>query len=143
MHRRESILQALLTTLTGLTTTGTNVKRARAYAVPSSPAITISQGADVLLEDWEMASIGRRLSVDITAHVQVTTNLETDLNQISAEVYAAMTADRTQGLAYVFDTNIEAESAPDIGGGDTEKPVARIIMTYALDYEHSDTSAEA
>ncbi len=144
MHRRETILQTVLTLLTGLATTGSNVKRARAYKPDVLPALSIAQGPDVLSpEHAYLGDIMRQLTVRIAAHVQDTTNLETELNQISAEVYAALTADRSLGLDYVFDLNIESDSDPEIEGGETQQPVGRLVMEYNLIYEHSDTSAEA
>jgi len=146
MHRRESILQAIGAALTGLTTTGSNVTRARAYRISSSglPHLTIEQGLDQRRDDGEQGDdIDRDLAVIVTARVRDIGNLETDLNQISAEVYAALTADRSQGLAYVYDTNIDSETAPEIEAGETEQPVAMMSMTYVITYSHSTISAEA
>jgi len=141
MHRRETIMQAVLTLLTGLTTTGSNVKRSRAWAVSSLPALTLAQGQDGLSGEQEMGAINRDLTVNITAHAAEGEQLETDLNQISAEVYEAMVADRTLGLDYVYDINITADGDPQIEG-DQNKTTGRLDMQFVINYNHSETSTE-
>lgn len=143
MHRRESILNALSSTVTGLATTATRVERARPYAVPEVPALSIAQGTDERVDEYEnLSGVTRVLNVDIIVHVKKTTTLETELNQIAAEVYAAITADRRLGLTWVLDANLTGDSAPDIDA-DSDQPVARLITSWAFIYEHSDTSAES
>lgn len=142
MHRRESIMAAVTAALTGLTTTGANVTRARAWPVDTLPALTIAQGEDSVLNEDELGTIQRELNIEISAHAQAGQQLETDLNVISSEVYAALVADRTQGLAYVFDTWLLADSAPPIVG-EQDQTLGQLNMTFTLRYEHSDTSTEA
>lgn len=143
MHRRETIMQAIATALTGLATTGSNVSRARPYAVSSLPALTIEQADDAVDDGWQLDSTGRVLQVDIIAHAQTVATLETVLNQISTEVFAALRAAPTLGLAYCYDTRLTDERGPDIEGAETQQPVGRLTMTWQVIYEHSDTSTEA
>ena len=140
--RVETILAAVTTALTGLTTTGANVQRARAWPVSALPALTVSQGENaVLAEDAQLDIITRQLQFSVVAQIKAITNLETSLNQISSEVYAALVADRSLGLAYVFDLTLVGDSAAEIEA-EQDEPTARQVMTWALIYEHSKTSTE-
>lgn len=143
MHRAESILQAITTTLTGLTTTQTRVERARVWPVNECPAISIERGDDQTLEEGR--SLGfqdRQLEVVITSYVKAssTSNPETELNQIAAEVYTALFADVTQGLSYVIDTHWFSDSRPEMTGQESKTAVMR--MTFIIHYRHSLTSPE-
>lgn len=141
MHRSESILSAIETALTGLATTGANVARGRAYAVPLFPALTISKGSDSADDDTVLPVLERDLSVFIDIHVNATGNSETALNAIAAEVFAALRADPTLGLSYVYDCALVGEDEPEIEGGQ-DLPVARMRSTWLVIYEHSTGSAE-
>ncbi len=142
-HRAESIMAAVTTLLTGLTTTGSRVKRSRAWTVDTLPALTIMQGDnDVENVDAELGLVTRTLELLITSHVKSTDTLETKLNLIATEVFTALRADETLGLAYVFDIVPEGDSAPEIDS-DLEKPSATQILNWAVLYEHSETSTES
>lgn len=142
--RAETIMAAVTTAVTGLATTGTNVTRARAWPVNSTlPALDVAQGINnVIDDDWALDSIGRELNFIITARCKATTNIETILNQISAEVYAALAANRTLGLAYVYDLNLAGDTAPEIEA-EQDEPTGSMSMTWTVLYEHSETSLEA
>jgi len=146
MHRRESILSAIESTLTGLGATGSNVSRARAYNIGPSrlPHLEIAQGNDVRNTEAEtLDEVMRDLAVVISARAQATSNLETLCNQIAVEVYEAMMDDYTLGKSYVHNVVFEGDGAPEIEGGETEQPVARIDMSFTIHYAHSNTSTEA
>ncbi len=142
MNRAESILAAITTKVTGLTQTGSNVVRGRVYPVPALPALTVNMGAEQAVGEPNMAYQDEFLDIDITAYAQDNTGVDTALNQIVAEVYAAMLADRTQGLAYVHDTSWRGRSAPD-RTGDLEKKTAQQTMVFRIHYRHSYTSMES
>lgn len=142
MHRAESILSAVETALTGLLTTGANVARGRAYAVPILPAISIFKGSDQSSENQTLlGSVMREMTVNLDIHVQGTGNPETELNQIAAEIYAALVLDHQQGLAYVYDSDIVGDDEPEIEGTQ-DLPIARMRSTWLILYEHSLASAE-
>ena len=143
MHRAESIMQAITTNLTGLATTGANVHRGRVYTLASVPALSVSMGQDENLTDartWPFLT--RRLQVIISAHVKTTTQLETQLNQIKTEVFAALNADISQGLAYVIDTELAIDEQPELDA-EQDQPAARCDMQWTILYRHSNTSTEA
>jgi|SaaInlStandDraft_3_1057020.scaffolds.fasta_scaffold18906_2 hypothetical protein len=141
MHRRETIMQAVEALITGLTTTTSNVERSRAWPVVALPALTLAQGQDVLADEQEMSSISRDLTVNISAHAQSGQQLETDLNQVASEVYAAMVTDRTLGLDYVYDISLIGDGDPQIEG-DQNKTTGRLDMQFVINYEHNETSTE-
>jgi hypothetical protein len=143
MHRAESILSAIETTLNGLTTTGANVARARVYAVDSFPSLSIYKGNDLAAESDEMLDpLMRNLFFDVEIHINQSGNPETHLNAIAAEVYAALNLDYTLGLGYVFSCEIVGDDAPEIEGAQ-DLPVARMRSAWRVIYEHSTESAEA
>lgn len=140
-HRAESILAAVQTNLTGLATTGANIKRGRVWPTDVRPALSIFKGEDSAGDD-SLDPLDRELSIEIHIHTKQTGNPETHLNSIAAEVFAAMTADISQGLAYVFNTELEGDSAPEIEDAQ-DLPVARMVSTWVVTYEHSATSTES
>lgn len=142
-NRAESILAAVATVLTGLATTGANVERSRAWPVSALPALSVLQGANAVVDDDpELDVVGRRLDVAVISHVQAVGVLETTLNQIAAEVFAALRADETLGLAYVFDVVPEGDDAPELEA-EQDQPTARQVLNWSVLYEHSETSTEA
>lgn len=142
-HRAETILNAVTSTVTGLSTTGSNVERGRVWPVDPRPALSVFKGEDQVSEpEGQFYSVVRELQVSIAIHIHATGNPETALNQIAAEIFAALTVDRTLGLADVFDTYLIGDDAPEIDDS-LDKPTARMVTNWRVVYEHSETSAEA
>lgn len=139
-HRAETILNTIETTLTGLTTTGDRVGRGRAWPAESLPALTIDMGEDRLVEDQPITAIDRALTVLLTAHVRSTGNLETEINTIKTEIYAAMKVDRSLG-GIAMDLELIVAGQPEIEA-ESEQPVARCLMQWQVLYRHSETSTE-
>ena len=141
-HRAEQIMVALLANITGLTTTGTNAQRGRVYALSTAPGLTLVMGADEVADDLRsFTRLVRHLSVEITAHVKTTSQLETDINQIKTEIFAALMADITQGLNFVIQTDLEIDEAPELDA-EQDQPTARATMQWRVTYAHSGTSTE-
>jgi hypothetical protein len=143
-HRAESILSAITTTLTDLTTTGEDVARGHVYPFMDEVenALTVSMSGETPFSPPNMAYQDEVLRVEITAHTKAADEtLDTALNVIAAEVYAAMLADQTQGLAYVIDTRWQGRQPPqrDIA----EKPVTTQVLQFDIIYRHSYTSTES
>ena len=143
MHKAERILAAVVTKLTGLTTTGTNVFRGRVYDLPdtSLPALLIFQGADRPLSDGGSSSfrfLDGELSVRVEAVVKTSaTQLDTLLNQIRKEVTIALQADVTQGLNFVMDTT---EGTADVElNGEGDKPTGTLKMEWSILYRRLRT----
>ena len=141
-HRAESILEAVKTTLTGLTTTGLNVQRGRYYDLTTLPALVIEKGSDNTATERNTAFQDRNLDISITSAIEQAGSVEGTLNQIAAEIYAAMMADITLGLDYVIDVQFTGDSTPSIEvGGDL--PIGFMETSFMVSYRHSYTSTEA
>lgn len=137
-HRAENIIAAVVTAVTGLTTTGARVYRGRRYEldVDASPSLCVYLGPDLPLSgpgDSPLAYQDSELTVYIEGVVKnSTTAVATTLNQIRHEVAVALNADHTQGLAYVHNTT-EGETLLDIGV-ETDKPVGRMRTAWLFLY---------
>lgn len=139
-HKAETVLDAVVTAVTGLSTTGANVTRGRAYAVSAVPSLSVFMGQDVVDNELSIGHYDRELEVFIEAHVASTGDLEETLNQIRAEVFAALRADHTLGGAAI-EIRPDADSRPELEG-ETDIPHARQQQLYLVKYRHSTTSAE-
>lgn len=150
LHRAEQILAQVATLLTGLTTTGANVTRARIYphADTALPALSILQGEDNPRRDDEagalMAFIDHELEVVIDAHVQAASGvLDTTLNLIRKEISIALHADRQIGLPTIVINTIEGGAeAPELSGEGAQR-TARQRLHYFIKYRRSRTDPSA
>lgn len=143
--RAEQIVVAVLAKVTGLTTTGSRVVRGRAYAVETTPALTVSQGSDAPVDARTGSSVylDSELDIIITAHVKSSSSqTDTLLNLIRKEIHIALMADVTQGLSFVYLTETKGASAPTISG-DADKITATMDMTFTFRYRHSYTDPSA
>lgn len=135
-HRSEDIVAAVLTTVTGLATTGANAFRGRTYEIPetSVPCVCVYQGGDFPLTNtspWKF--IDSELSIVVEAIVKDSSvQAETTLNQIRYEVANALQADITLGLAYVMNTT--EGSATITLDGSTNEIVGRMRMEWVVLY---------
>lgn len=143
MHRAETIMAAVETAVTGLTTTSTRVERTRVRTVETAPALSIEQGGDdVNPEKSSFPLKARDLNVKIIAHVKNNTAPETQMNLIREEVYAALFADTTLGLAFVEDLDLIGDDEPEFTG-EADQITGRQVMNFVVKYRHSWTDAGA
>jgi len=124
-HARQSIRDDIVTTLTGLATTGSRVFRNRVYPIAEGklPGLLIFTDA----EEIEPSTVTpprtqmRRLTVVVEAYVKAVSNYDQTIDTISEQVEEALAADVTRnGLAK--DTRITAFESEFSGEGD--QPVA-------------------
>lgn len=144
-HRREQILDAVVTTLTGLTNTAGNVFRGRVHAVPENklPALCVYQGEDREIGQYAQAKIDRELDITVEALVKTSTEqVDELLNTIAKEVCVALQADYTQGLNFVINT-IEGDTGKPELSGEGEKPAAAMTMLWKFHYRRSRTDPSA
>ena len=98
-HIRQQIRERVRTTLTGLTTTGSNVYQSRVYNLEDSklPAIIIYTKSEdsELLEMGSSRTMQRNLSLVVEAYVKANSNYDDTIDTIAKEVEAAMGADVT------------------------------------------------
>lgn len=141
-HRAEDILAQIVTTLTGLTTTGTKVARGRVYTIEETelPALSIYLGADDPIGDKGPTNVQFQdsdLLVRVRAHVKTTSEqVDTTLNLIRREVHVALMADYTQSLNYVLNTIPLGAEEPELSG-DGEQPTATLDMNWLIRYRAS------
>ena len=134
-HVRQQIRNQVVTQLTGLTTTGSNVFDSRVYPLEDGnlPAILVYTKS----EDSEPIEIGpnrtseRTLSLVVEAYVKSTTNFEDTLDTVCKEVEQAIAADPTlSGKAkdcYIESTEIEFNA-------EGEKPLAFATLIFLTSY---------
>ena len=115
-HKAEQIMAAVITTLTGLTTTGSRVYRARAYAIPKSDtnALAVFQGSDEMQEGSMFFRVRSLLTINIEAVArEATAQIDETLNTIRKEVMAAIGAAPNLGLAYEIGALEQAAEQPE------------------------------
>ena len=142
-HRSEIILETVKAVLTGLSITGNRVERCRVWPVEECPALAIDKGDDFPKDQGRgFSHQDRELDFTVTGYVKATDNPESDLHQIAAQVYAALLADVTQGLAFVIDTHWLGDAEPQKSTeGETRR--ASMEMRYRVWYRHTITSTES
>ena len=142
-HVRQQIRERIATTITGLTTTGSNVYQSRVYpldsvSLPALLVYTLSEGSEV---DTMGTSLGlnRTLSVAIEGYVKVNIDFDDVVDDICKEVEAALGADRAlNNLAK--SQNITSTEIQFNGEGD--QPVGVVTMTYTVVYRTTTTAPD-
>ncbi|OUW83685.1 MAG: hypothetical protein CBD78_00025 [Candidatus Thioglobus sp. TMED218] len=143
-HVRKQIRDNVVTTLTGLSTTGTNVFRSRVYPIAENklPGILIFTDS----EEIEFGTIGsdrsqiRSLTISVQGYVKSASNYDDTLDQICVEVEEALHNDITRG-GLAKDTqviNFDAEFTDD---GD--QPVVVGTLETLVTYVTNESNVEA
>lgn len=132
-HVRQQIREAVGTALTGLTTTGTNVFTNRVYNLPDSklPALVIYV-KDETTGTVTSSSIQRMVTLVIEGYAKAASDLDDTLDTIAAEVEAAIWQN-TSVLSLGKFTDFKGTEI-DFAGGETEKPVGVIRLSYEIMY---------
>ena len=142
-HVRQQIREKIGTTLTGLTTTGSNVYESRVYPLANInlPALVIytkSETSEPIVIGTNRV-MSRELSVIVEGYVKATSNFDDTIDTISKEVEAAIAADRTlDGLSkdcYLESTEIEYT-------GEGEKPLGYVSLTFITNYYVQETNPD-
>ena len=135
-HRAETIMQAVVTTLTGLATTSTRVYRARAYPIPKADAnaLVIAQGSDELQDGSMFYKVRSLLTVNIEAVArEATAQIDETMNTIRKEVATAIGASPNLGLAFEIGAlELQAEQ-PEIRD-DGDRPEGRMRIVLGIEY---------
>lgn len=142
-HVRESIRSDIVTTLTGLSTTGSNVYETRVYPVAEDrlPGLAIYTKA----ESVEYATMQpprtqlRMLTAVVEIYAKAVTGYDNTLDTITAEVEAALYTDLTRG-GYARDTRVVAFDAEF--SGDPDQPVGTAILQVEVDYQTLENNAQ-
>lgn len=135
-HIRKLIRDDITSTLTGLTTTGSNVYQTRLFALGEEklPAICVYTKT----EATEYATINpprtqmRSLDVNVEFFVKGTANIDNTLDQIALEIEEALYTDLTRG-GYAKDTRITDFEADYTADGEQSVGVGRftVSVTYS------------
>lgn len=142
-HVRKQIRDAVITAVTGLTTTGSNVFRSRIYPLEQSklPGLCVfTRSENVEFDTLTISrSVSRVLDVIIEGYVSATANYDDTLDQIAVEVEEALAADVTLG-GLAKDTQVTAFEADFSGDG--EQPVAVGRFTVTVQYRTAENDVE-
>jgi hypothetical protein len=139
-HIRQQIREQVGSTLTGLTTTGSNVFQTRVYPLENTnlPALVIytkSETSEPLVISANRI-MSRELQLIIEIYVKQTSNFDDEVDKICKEVEIALSADTTiNGLAkdsFIQSTEIEYNT-------EGEKPLSYGILTFLTNYYVDET----
>lgn len=134
-HLHKQIRSALVTKLTGLTTTGSRVWANRLQPLQDAnlPALRIYADEEraELLTVHSPAMLARELTVVVEACAKATTALDDTLDQIAKEVETALAAGLTFGAVNlpVFYTGMSFDDEQ------LDKPVAVKRMTFSIPFQ--------
>ena len=143
-HLRRQIRERAATTLTGLTTTGSNVFQSRVYPMESAglPGLCIYTTEETI----EMQSMGatRHVSRDLTLIVEGyatdSANVDDTLDQIGKEIEIAMSGDITlNDLAQ--DSYLSSVEITLSGDGTTG--IGKITHSYTVVYQNAENAPDA
>ncbi len=130
-HARQQLRAAVVTKLTGLTTTVANVFTSRTLPLGAvTPALCIYTSSEVF--DYDQGSLGNRPMRFITLNVNGYHSGDDDdtLDTIAAEVETALFADPTLGGLAQYLVQVSQEISRD-GDGETQTGVIDIEMQIA------------
>lgn len=133
-HIRKSIRDAIVTVVTGLTTTGVNVFASRIRPVEQSklPCLLVyATDESIDLADGTLAAPGRDLIIRISGIVEANTSLDDTLDTIAEEVETALGADVTQG-GFSISTDLSTTTIELLD--ESEKQVGVIHLDYLINY---------
>ena len=136
-HGRDQVVDAVITQVTGLTTTGSNVVDSPVYPFSTLPALAVYPGEEEIVADTRTLGkrVVRRLEVKIEGrakeHSEADPSLRTVLGTICAEVEAAIADD--ESLAGLV-RSIELAGTETEFSGEEEQPVGKVTMTWVADY---------
>lgn len=139
-HARQQIRDAVVTAITGLTTTGSNVFAGRVYPLtngelPGACVYTLNESSELVTK----TTLLRQVQVNVEAYVKADENFEDTVDQIAAEVEAAIESN-TALQALVKDIH-PTEFEKDILR-EGEKPVGIGVMTFMTTYTTNPTDPE-
>lgn len=141
-HVRQSIRDDIISTVTGLATTGARVYKSRVYPMDADklPGLCVytKDESSTVLSMGPNRTISHTLTIVIEAYVKALTGYDDSLDAIALQVENALMVDRKRdGLAK--DTQITSFQADFSGQGD--QPVATGIITVDVVYHTKEADA--
>jgi hypothetical protein len=142
-HLRQQIRERVATTLTGLTTTGSNVFQSRVYPIENTklPCLLIytREESSEPLDMGPPRTIEKRLSLVVEGYVKANSNYDDTIDTITKEVEVAMYGDRLiNNLAkdsFLVSTDISFN-------GEGDNPLGIVVMTFEIPYHHTEGTLE-
>ena len=140
-HKRQSIRERVASTLTGLTTTGSNVFQSRVYPIENTklPCLLIYTREETSepLTTNQPRAIEKVLSLVVEGYVKANTNFDDTIDTICEEVEEALFTDRLiNDLAldsFLVNTDISYN-------GEGDNPLGIVVMTFQITYHHTEGS---
>ena len=134
-HVRKSIRDNVVSTLTGLSITGSNVYASRIYplAVDKLPGIAVytkQEESDTITLSGNR-TIDRNCTIAVEVYVYGNANYDDQLDAIAVEIEEALSADVTRG-GYAKNTVISSFTADYSGDG--EYPVGTAVLDVNVRY---------
>ena len=132
---RKTIRENIVTTLTGLSTTGSSVYETRIFPINYAklPALMVYTQDDNVVEYTITSSSRtqhRQLTCIIEGHIKATANIDDTIDTISEEIEEAMATDRTRG-GNAKDTKLQTT---EIEFEEATQKVGLVRFTYIVDY---------
>ena len=143
-HLRRQIRERAATTLTGLTTTGSNVFQSRVYPMESAglPGLCIYT-TDEAIEIQSMGgtrNVSRDLTLIVEGYATDSANVDDTLDQIGKEIEIAMSGDITlNDLAQ--DSYLSSVEITLSGDGSTG--IGKITHSYTVVYQTAENAPDA
>jgi hypothetical protein len=143
-HLRRQIRERAATTLTGLTTTGSNVFQSRVYPMESAglPGLCIytTDEAIEIQSMGETRNLSRDLTLIVEGYVTDSANVDDTLDQIGKEIEIAMSGDITlNDLAQ--DSYLSSVEITLSGDGSTG--IGKITHSYTVVYQNAENAPDA
>jgi len=140
-HVRQQIREQFATTVTGLSTTGSNVFQSRVYNLESVnlPGLIVytKEEASQPIVIGSSRTLERILSLNVEAYVKGISDSDDTIDTIAKEIETAIAADTTlSSLA----KDCFLESTEINYNGEGEQPIAVMTMTYQIMYVTAEDS---
>lgn len=142
-HRAEQIMAAVHAAVTGLATTGSAayLSREESIEIDKAPAVAVWQSNEDILSELshDQLIVGLNINIDAVSAL-IGDGVVTELNQIRAEVTAALAGNYTLGLDFVHDiAEVKTEEPEKSVQGD--RPHATMRMRWLATYRRSRVDA--
>ena len=142
-HVMQSIRSNLVSTLTGLATTGANVYETRVYPLaedklPGLAIYTTSEASDYATMS-PPRTVLRTITASVEIYVKAVSGYDDLVDNISAQIESALYTDRTRG-GNARDTRVVSFESQF--SGDPDQPVGSAVLQVEVDYQTLENSAE-
>lgn len=140
-HKRQSIRERVASTLTGLTTTGSNVFQSRVYPIENTklPCLLIytrEETSEPLVTN-PPRTIEKVLSLVVEGYVKANTNFDDTIDTICEEVEEALFTDRLINDLALDSFLVNTEISYN---GEGDNPLGIVVMTFQITYHHTEGS---